>query len=70
MMGKAMAEVIMNEQNRQAALVALLSYQRDLGVDLRLSSNGMNRFDEVASDAATQRVRVPRRRQWPRQRKP
>jgi len=26
MMGKAMAEVIMNEQNRQAALVALLSY--------------------------------------------
>ena len=55
MMGKAMAEVIMNEQNRQAALVALLSYQRDLGVDLRLSSNGMNRFDEVASDAATQR---------------
>ena len=53
MMGKAMAEVIMNEQNRQAALVALLSYQRDLGVDLRLSSNGMNRFDEVASDAAT-----------------
>ena len=55
MMGKAMAEVIMNEQNRQAALVALLSYQRDVGVDLRLSSNGMNRFDEVASDAATQR---------------
>lgn len=55
MMGKAMAEVIMNEQNRQAALVALLSYQRDLGVDLRLSSNGMNRFDEMASDAATQR---------------
>ena len=26
-----------------------------MGVDLRLSSNGMNRFDEVASDAATQR---------------
>jgi len=40
-----MPEGVINEQDRQTALVALLSYQRDLGVDLRLSPTGVDRFD-------------------------
>ena len=51
-----MPEGVINEQDRQAALVALLSYQRDLGVDLRLSPTGVDRFDVTPAMNPTAQV--------------